>query len=289
MKMIIIRAPVRRTLPPLLVSTLLVAGCGSDDPGGQTRLAVVATTAIAADIARNVAGPDARVELLLPASANPHGYSASAKDRARLERAELVVAIGAGFEEGLSLEQLDRPPFELAENEPNPHVWMDPVRIRAQLPRLAGALGDADPARRAAYERRASAYGEQLARLDAYIRRTVARIPPARRKLVTSHEALGYFIRRYGFEFVGAPFGITPEAEASSERVARLAEKIERAGVPAVFADDSDDPKVLREVARAAGVEVVDDLLIEGLGPQGETYEAALRFDARRIAAALSR
>jgi ABC-type Zn uptake system ZnuABC Zn-binding protein ZnuA len=269
---------------PLLA--LAAAGCGGTGGGGGDGADVMATTGIAADIVRAVAGPDARVDQLLPGSASPHGYSASAKDRARLEQAGLVVAWGSGLEETLPLDGLDT--FELAGPSKDPHVWMDPTFVADRLPQLAAALAERDPDHASDYRRRAAAYAAHLRELDRRMRRTLATIPAADRKLVTSHDALGHFASRYDFEFVGAPFGLTPDAEASAEKVARLIAAVEREHVPAVFAEDTDDPKLMRQIAREAGVEVVDDLLVEGFGDRASSYDEILLYDAHRIADALT-
>jgi zinc/manganese transport system substrate-binding protein len=264
---------------------LLANGCGDSDDGGVD---VVATNAIAADITRHVTGPDADVETLLPESASPHDYAASAKERAELEDADLVIAWGGELEKGLPLDELDDEPFEFAAPTPDPHVWMDPILIAASLDELAQALGEADPEHAAAYEDRAAAYSRELQRLARGLDRSLAAIPPERRKLVTSHDALGYFVARFDFEFVGAPFGISPEAEPSAEKVASLIERVKDEHVPAVFAEDTDDPELMEEIAREAGVEIVDDLLVEGFGGRVDSYEEMLRYDAERIAEALA-
>ena len=266
---------------------LLACGCG-DDSDDDGRVHVIATTTIAADIARNVAGPDAEVDTLLPESASPHDYAASAKDRAELEDADVVVAWGAGLEEGLPLDELDKDPIELAAGERDPHIWTDPRKIALSLRKVSAALEDVDPAHTDAYRRRAAAYVDELARLDRDVRQRLAAIPPEQRKLVTSHDSLGHFVRRYGFEFVGAPFGITPETEPSAEDVASLIDRVEQEDVPAVFAEDTDDPELMRQIASEAGVEVVDDLLTEGFGGRVDSYEDMLRYDADRIAGALA-
>jgi len=263
----------------------LASACGGDSGDGVD---VVATNVIAADVARHVAGPDADVETLIPESASPHDYGPSAQERAELEDAEVVVAWGAGLEEGVPLDDLDKDPVELAGDERDPHIWMDPRRVALSLEEITAALADADPANADAYRERAATYADELAALDRDVRRTLAAIPADRRKLVTSHDSLGHFVARYGFEFVGAPFGISPEAEPSAETVASLIERVEREQVPAVFAEDTDDPELMEEIARAAGVEIVDDLLIEGFGGRVESYEEMLRFDAERITEALA-
>jgi zinc/manganese transport system substrate-binding protein len=165
---------------------------------------------------------------------------------------------------------------------------MDPQLVAHSLSKLASALADADPDNADAYARRADAYAAELARLDRELRRTLRPIPGERRKLVSSHDSLGHFVERYGFEFVGAPFGLAPEAEASAETVADLIERVKRERVPAVFAEDTDDPELMREIAREAEVEVVDDLLTEGFGDRVGSYEEMLRYDAELIVEALA-
>ena len=262
---------------------IALAGCGREDEDGAT---VVATTAIAADIARHVAGPDADVEQLLPGDASPHGYSASARDRADLEDAELVVSWGSDLEEGLPLDDLD--PFELVQGTDDPHIWMNPRLIADAVPRLADALSESDPDHADGYRDRARDYAQHLRELDARIELILEPIPIANRKLVSSHDSLGHFAKRYDFEFVGAPFGLTPESEPNAQTVADLIDDIKRERVPAVFADETADSALMERIADAAGVEVVDDLLVEGFGGEAEGYEEMLLLDARRIAEALN-
>ena len=269
----------------LIALTLGLGGCGGDDDDG--RIDVLATTPIAADIARAVAGPGADVETLLPEGASPHDYAARAKDRARIDDADLLVTWGAGLEAGLPLGDHGR--IELAGGERDPHVWMDPTYVATHMSDLGRALAGADPDGAAGYHARAAEYATRLNRLDRELRRTLAVIPRERRKLVASHDSLGHFARRYGLDVVGAPFGPTPESEPSAETVADLIERIEREDVPAVFAEATDDPELIEQIADEAGVEVVDDLLVEGFGGRVDSYEDMLRHDARRIAEALAR
>jgi zinc/manganese transport system substrate-binding protein len=309
----------------VVAALLLLAGCGSDDEveGGEGAT-VVATTGILADISAEVAGPDATVEQLIPDGASPHDFSASADDRARLEEADLVVADGAGLEVGLPLDEVDSPLWELtdhtgtllpfeeagahedeeehghAESEGeeaeaeeahgdfDPHVWMDPSRVAAALPALADALADADPAQAEAFRARARDYADRLRALDAELNRTLDRIPPENRELVTSHDALGYLADRYELEVVATAFPATgPEAEASAAAIDEVIDAVREHRVPAVFAGEEDDPESLELVADETGATVVDDLIVESLG-SAATYEEMLRHDAERIASALT-
>ena len=261
----------------------LASGCGSDSGAGG--LDIVATNSIAADIVRHVAGPDADVESLLPESASPHDYALSAKERAQLEEADVVVAWGAGLEAGFPLGD---DTVELARDERDPHIWMDPTLVVAALPELVTALSDADPENLNAYRRRAAGYGRRLERLDRELARTYSAIPADRRKLVSSHDSIGHLVQHYDFDFVGAPFGFTPGTEPSAQTVASLIDRVKEEHVPAVFAEDTDDPKLMEQIGREAGVEVVDDLLTEGFGGRVDSYEGMLRYDADRISGALA-
>ena len=264
--------------------TLALTACGRD---GDSTAEVVATTEIAADIVREVAGPDASVTQLLPSGTSAHGYSASARDRAALEDAGLVVAWGSGLELGLPLSGVEL--FRMARTSRDPHVWMDPTFVADVLPELSDALAERDPDHAEAYRERARRYAQRLLALDRRIERVLAPVAPERRKLVSSHDSLGQFARRYGFEFVGAPFGLTPEAEPSAATVSNLIERIQRENVPAVFAEHSDNTELMRQIAEEADVEVVDDLLVESFGGRAASYEEMLLLDAERIASALAR
>jgi ABC-type Zn uptake system ZnuABC Zn-binding protein ZnuA len=165
---------------------------------------------------------------------------------------------------------------------------MDPTRVAAALPSLADALGDADPAHAAAYRRRATQYAASLERLDQTIERTLAAVPPADRKLVTSHDSLGYFADHYGFDVIATAFPASgPEAEVSGSTLAEVEDAVRDSNVPAVFAQREDDPEVLREVAADTGVAIEDGLIIESPAEAG-SYIEMLREDATLIAAALN-
>ena len=258
---------------------------------------MTASTGILADITERVAGEDAEVAQMVPDGASPHDFELSAQDRAEAEDSALLVYNGAGLEAGIPVEEIGARRFALSEHvgpllpfgdgEGDPHVWMDPNRVAAALPALAEALAEADPAHAAGYRRRAEAFATELRALDREILKTTSAIPGADRELVTSHDALGYFADRYGFEVVATAFPASgPEAEASAESIREVEEEIERTGVPAVFAEESDDPEALEQIADRTGVAIVDGLLVESPGSAG-TYVAMLQADATLIADAL--
>jgi zinc/manganese transport system substrate-binding protein len=309
-----------------LVLSLLLAACGGEDEQATPAAdgpVVVATTGFAADLVRGVAGEGAEVVQLVPDAADPHSYGASARDRAELDRAALVVSFGAGYEQGLPLDEVAAERVELAEHagelrrfgEPaqgrededghedededegehahdqgsaDPHVWMDPTRMAKAARGVGEALGRVEPARAEEFRERARAQARELRALDGELREILADVPEERRRLVASHESLGYFADRYDFAFVAAPFGLAAEAQASGQDVAAVIEAVRDEEVPAVFSQQGDDPKVMRRIAAEAGVEVVDGLLVEGPGAEAPTYGDAMRHNARRIAEALA-
>ncbi len=273
-----------------VLAAALTAGCGEQGSASAERPEIVATTSIAADIVRQVAGDAADVTQIVPDGASPHSYALSAREQQELADSDLVVYFSPALEEGLPIDLAARR-YAFADHVgtggEDPHVWLDPTLIAAALPDLAATLAEIDPAGAEEYRRRARRYRERLGELDRELARMVATIPPASRELVTSHDLMGYFADRYGFELTGAPFGLSPEAEASAGELAELIDRIRAEAVPAVFAQQGDDPEVLRRVAEEAGVEVVDDLLLESLGDGSGGYVEMMEASTARIVAAL--
>jgi ABC-type Zn uptake system ZnuABC Zn-binding protein ZnuA len=172
-------------------------------------------------------------------------------------------------------------------DERDPHVWMDPVRVARVLPALAQELGKLDPGAADRIREGARAHAAELRAVDGEVRELLAGVPQARRKLVVSHDSLGYFANRYDLEVVATPFGLSPEAEASAGRIAEVVRTIRKEEVPAVFTLAGDDPRLMRRIAREADVPLVEGLLVENLGDEARSLADLLRFDARRIAEAL--
>ena len=305
----------------VVAAALGLAGCGggaatpTTAPGGCLPVEIVATTSILGDVVRNVAGHAARVEVLIPPGADPHSFSASASQAAALRRAGLVVANGLGLEAGLgdalaaaaddgvtvveAASFVEALPFAGGPGEGHddagtldPHLWTDPRRMAAVAVGLGEALAAADPACAAAHRTAAAAYAGDLEDLDAEVESLLAGIPAERRRLVTSHQTLGYFADRYGFEVLGAiiPGGAT-YAEPSPADLAALVELLRREGIRAVFAENIRPAALADALAAELGQEVaVVTLFTDALGGPGsgaETYVSMQRLNAERIAAAL--
>ncbi len=298
------------------VGVLAFAGCGSggsgrtSDAGG--RLDVVATTAVVADFVRNVGGDRVHVVQILKPGVDPHDYEASVADIQAIADADLVVKSGVGLEAawlddtvssaGYGGEVVDASRGvtvragngDEEQKAGDPHIWHDPANARIMVDDIAAALAAKDPAGKAGYERRAAAYDAEIATLDAENKAEISTIPVAQRKMVTNHDAFGYYCARYGITFVGSIIpSFDTSAELSGKGVSDLVAKIRRTGVRAVFSESSLPPKTAQTVAAEAGVQVVegeDSLYADGLGPAGSpggTYLGAERHNTETIVKAL--
>ncbi len=173
----------------------------------------------------------------------------------------------------------------------DPHVWLDPTNVAIMTRNIAAALSASDPENRVTYEANAAAYETVLEETRQEIETILSVIPEANRKLVTNHDAFGYFARAFGLEIVGAVIpSVSTEAEPSASETARLLDTIEAEGVKAIFAESSINPDLARTLASDAGVAIIDDLIGDSLGQPGsgaETVHGMLLFNARTIAEAL--
>jgi zinc/manganese transport system substrate-binding protein len=284
----------------------IVTGC-SDDAGENAGPLVVATTTILGDVVANVVGEDARVEVIMPRGADPHDLEASSRQVALIARADLVIMNGLHLEEGLEdvieaaradgtpvfavAPALDPLHFADGDDDFDPHVWLDPVRMAEAARLIAGRLAEALPG--VDWASRADAYAAELEAAHGRIDALLAAVPQDRRLLVTNHDALGYFADRYGFEVVGVviPGGSTL-AEPGSEELARLVATIDALGIGAIFAETTEPADLARAISADADHPVEVVLLHTGsLGDPGtpaDTLIGMLEENARLIAEALA-
>jgi zinc/manganese transport system substrate-binding protein/manganese/iron transport system substrate-binding protein len=280
--------------PLVLLALLALAGCG--DAANEGGPSVVATTTQATDIARNVAGDRAEVDGMLRANADPHSYEPRSRDVKRLADATLVVRSGGEPDEWLEEAQAaagsDAPVVTLGVGtREEPHWWQDPRAAVAAVEKLRDALVEADPEGSAEYGDNARRYAARLQALDREVARCIATIPPARRKLVTTHDALGAYAQRYGLEVIATVIpSRSTRGQASAGETAELVRTIRRERVPAIFAESSVRSDVEQAIAREAGARVAPALYADSLGPKGSpgaTYVESIEFNTRTIAEAL--
>jgi ABC-type Zn uptake system ZnuABC Zn-binding protein ZnuA len=284
----------------LLAAVLLLAACGGDDSGGGGEVSAVATTTHVADLVRNVAGERAGVDGILSAEADPHDYEPRPSDAAALAEADVVFSSGGEVDEWLG--ELvdsaggDAPQVSLLDSvetaADDPHWWQDPRNAIRAVEAIRAALAEADPAGEAAYARNARAYTRELEALDAEIERCIERVPPAKRKIVTTHDALGYFADRYGVEVIGSVIpSLSTQAQPSAKDVDELVRQIEDEGVEAIFPEAAVSQRLERAIARESGAEVGGELWADSLGPEGsgaESYTGSMRANAAALAEGMS-
>jgi manganese/zinc/iron transport system substrate-binding protein len=294
-----------------LLALLLLAGCQGDRQTETGKLRVVATTGLIGDAVRQVAGDQVELDVLMGPGVDPHLFSASEGDVARLQQADLIFYNGLLLEAQLAsvlqrlgerkpavavAEQLD-PDLVLdagVEGEFDPHLWFDLTLWQQVVEVIADQLAAADPANAASYQSNASAYQAELATLHAYVLDRTASIPARQRILVTAHDAFRYFGRAYGFEVHGLQ-GTSTVAEAGTADLRALADLIVQKEVPAIFVENSVPVRTVEAVQAAVrdrGHQVVlgGELYSDALGApdsDGATYVGLIRHNIDTIAAAL--
>jgi zinc/manganese transport system substrate-binding protein len=291
---------------------IILSACGQ--PGGLSTggtPTVVATTGLIADVAGQVAGDRLAVVALMKPGQDPHTFEPTPADAARLQQADLVLANGLGYEENLLplLSDLEAggevrivyvsqgvdvlagaAGSEHAAGDP--HTWMDPASVKIWADNIAAALSTIDPTDADVFQANADAYKAQLTELDTFIAGQVDAIPQANRKLVTDHEALGYFARRYGFEVVGAVIpNVSTSAEPSAADLASLVTAMRQANVKAIFVETASSDAMSRQVAAEIGYPVQVLPLYHDLGAPAtgaNTYLSMMRVNIETIVKGLA-
>ncbi|XVU25292.1 metal ABC transporter substrate-binding protein [Actinoplanes sp. CA-054009] len=318
-----------KALGILAVSAALIslAGCGSDDggaaaaPGGGSALSVVATTPEVADFVRNIGGDDVTVTQIIKPNVDPHDYEPTPADIKAIGEAKVVVKNGVGLEswldqtiasagfkgtvvdssQGVTLREggHEEGEEEHAEGEGgeehDPHIWHDPRNAKIMVTNIEKALAAADPDDAATYAKNLTDYSAKLDKLDADNEAAFAKLPAGDRKLVTNHDAFGYYVARYNLQFVGSVIpSLDTSAELSAQQLTDLVAKIKATGTKAIFTESSLPPKSAEAIAKQAGVKVIggeDALYGDSLGEQGTptgTYLGAEEHNTKVIVDALA-
>jgi ABC-type Zn uptake system ZnuABC Zn-binding protein ZnuA len=283
----------------LILSAVVVAGCGSSS-GSEGDTTVVATTTQAADLVRQVGGARVNVEGMLRPGGDPHDYEPRPSDVAAVADATVVFRSGGEVDDWLS-DVIDNAGGDaevvtlldsVKRLDDDPHWWQDATNGVRAVEAIRAELTKADPDGRATFARNAERTTRTLRSLDRQISACVERVPPAKRKIVTTHDALGYFARRYGVKVVGAVIpSLSTHAQASAGDVQRLVDQIRREGVEAIFPESSVNPDIEKAIAREAGARIGDPLYADSLGQEGspgETYVGALAADASALVRGMS-
>ncbi len=253
------------------------------------------TTTQLTDFARVLSGDRAQIYDIVKANVDPHDYEPTPADLEAVRAADLIVKNGVDLERWLdrTLESagskarvVDASAGVVLRGR-DPHIWADPTRAATMVATVAAAMTAADPDNAATYETARRSYAAELDALDAEIRTQIDSLP--NKKLVTNHDAFGYYVERSGLDFVGSVIpSFDTQAELSSRELSALVARIKEQGVRAVFSEGSLPPKTAETVAREAGVRVVagsDALYGDSLGPPGSDGDTYLKMMRHNILA----
>jgi zinc/manganese transport system substrate-binding protein len=265
------------------------------------RLNVVASFSILGDFVRTIGGDRVNVTTLVGADSDVHVYTPAPSDAKRIADAKLVIVNGLGLEGWLprlvqssgSKAQVVTAsagiaPLKLGSTA-DPHAWQSVPNARVYVTDIANALVAADPDDADFFRAQAKAYLDKLETLDREVREAVARIPADRRKVISTHDAFGYFAAEYGIQFV-APLGVSTETEPSARDIAAIIGQIRAQKIPAVFLENISDDRLIRRIAAETGAKVGGTLISDGLtGEKGPapTYIDMVRHNIKALTSAL--
>jgi zinc/manganese transport system substrate-binding protein len=285
-----------------LFLTTLLAALAAPATAQTGKLPVVASFSIIGDFVREVGGDRVDVTTLVGPDGDAHVYQPTPADVRHIAQAKVIFVNGLGFEGWL--ERLvaaakgkgaivtlgkgvaSRP----GEEGTDPHAWQDVANARIYVAEIRDALIAADPAGADAYRANASAYTAKLDALDAEIVKALEGVPKDRRRVVSTHDAFGYFSARYGVEFI-APQGVSTEAEPSARDIARIIEAVKQHKVGAVFLENISDPRLARRIAAETGAKIGGVLYSDALSAPGEggaNYIDMMRYNVRELTKTLA-
>jgi zinc/manganese transport system substrate-binding protein len=271
----------------------------------RDRLRVVATFSILGDFVKNVGGDRVKVTTLVGPNGDVHVYSPTAADARELSLAKAVFLNGLGLEGWMTrlitasgirspvvVDTKGVTPRDLKEAGrlvPDPHAWQSIANARIYVGNIRDGLTQVDSAGESTYDTNAKTYLIKLDALEKQVRTTIAKIPIDRRKIITNHDAFGYFGDAYGMEFI-APEGLSTDSEPSAGDVAKIITQIRTQKIPAVFLENITDPRLMQRIAEESGAKIGGKLYSDALsGPNGpaSTFINLMRHNVREFEKAL--
>jgi zinc/manganese transport system substrate-binding protein len=267
---------------------------------------VIASFSVLGDFCRNVVGDRFAVTSLVGPNGDAHVYQPSPADGKSLAAATLVVVNGLGLEgwmERLTEASGSKAPVIVATNGIkqlkmvedgrsilDPHAWQSVANAKIYVANIEKGLISADPEGSALYSANAKAYLAKLDALEEEVKATVQTIPPDRRRIITTHDAFGYFGAAYGFQFI-APEGVSTETEPSARDVAKIIRQIKTEKIPAVFLENVTDARMVQRIAQESGATIGGTLFSDALSLQdgpAATYIDMMQHNVRQLTKALT-
>lgn len=303
----------RRLLPALMLLGLAAPAVAQAPATPPKKLNVVASFSILGDLVRQVGGDRVEVKTLVGPNNDAHVFQPSPNDSKTVLAADLVVLNGLNFETWadrlvkasgykgpILIASTGVKPLEAEEEEEHghshghghafdPHAWQSIDNAKLYVANIRDKLAAIDPAGKADYEAKATAYLKALDDLKAEVTAAYAGLPKAKKRVITSHDAFQYYGKTFGIEFI-APQGISTDAEASAKDVAKLIRQIKKEKVTAVFIENMTDPRLIERIAKESGVSLggalYSDALSDANGP-APTYLDMMRNNAKLLSAAM--
>lgn len=300
----------------LLALSALVLATLSAPVHAQAPIEAVASFSILGDLVRQVGGERVQVNVLVGPGSDAHVFQPTPAQARMVGRAQVVFSNGLGFEGWMSrllktagykgqqvvVSQGIQPIKEAGHDdkkghahgahdhgETDPHAWQSVGNAKVFVKNIALGLCRADAAGCDLYDRNAEAYVAKLDALDTEIRAAWAPIPAAQRKVITSHDAFGYYARDFNVKFL-APQGVSTESEASAQGVARLVRQIKKEQIKALFVESISDPRLIAQIGRETGVKPSGELFSDSLSAAdgaASTYIDMMRFNTRALTTAV--
>jgi zinc/manganese transport system substrate-binding protein len=268
----------------------------------EVRLNVVASFSILGDFVKNIGGDRIVVTALVGPDGDVHVYMPAPADAKKVAEAKLLVINGLGLEGWLPrLVQSSGSkavivtatdgiaPLKIGADA-DPHAWQSVANAKTYVANIRDALVAIDPAGAAVYRANTEAYLAKLDALDREVREAIAQIPESRRKVISTHNAFGYFAVAYGIDFI-APLGVSTESEPSARDIAGIITQIRAAKIPAVFLENISDPRLIQRIAAETGAKVGGTLYSDSLtGEKGDapTYIELVRHNIKALTRALA-
>jgi zinc/manganese transport system substrate-binding protein len=268
----------------------------------QDRLNVVTSFSILGDFVRNVGGERVSVTTLVGPDGDVHVYTPAPADAKKIAAAKLLVINGFGLEGWLPrLLQASGSkapiitattgiaPLKLG-SDSDPHAWQSVANAKIYVTNIRDALAAADPADADVFRANAENYLGKLDALDREVRQAIAQIPQGRRKVISTHDAFGYFAAGYGIEFI-APLGVSTESEVSARDIAKIITQVKKSGIPAVFLENISDDRLMRRISAETGARVGGTLYSDALTDEkgaAPTYIDMVRHNIKALTSALA-